>query len=79
MRRLSEAAVDNLAELHAVDYRAAGLGDFGQPAGYVERQVGGWSERYRKARTDDVPELDAPRPGSPSSSPLRPRSRPARR
>jgi aminoglycoside phosphotransferase (APT) family kinase protein len=58
MRRLSEAAVDGLAELHAVDYRAAGLAGFGHPAGYVERQVGGWSERWRKARTDDVPDLD---------------------
>jgi len=58
MRRLSEAAVDGLAALHAVDYRAAGLADFGHPAGYVERQVGGWSERWRKARTDDVPDLD---------------------
>jgi aminoglycoside phosphotransferase (APT) family kinase protein len=58
MRRLSEAAVDGLAELHAVDFRAAGLADFGRPEGYVERQVAGWSERWRKARTDDVPDLD---------------------
>ena len=58
MRQLSEAAVDGLAELHAVHYRAAGLADFGRPEGYVGRQVGGWSERWRKARTDDVPDLD---------------------
>ena len=58
MRAVSEAAVDGLAELHAVDWRAAGLGDFGRPEGYVERQVTGWSERWRNARTDDVPDLD---------------------
>jgi aminoglycoside phosphotransferase (APT) family kinase protein len=58
MRRLSEAVVDGLAELHAVDFRAAGLADFGRPEGYVERQVEGWSERWLRARTDEVPDLD---------------------
>jgi aminoglycoside phosphotransferase (APT) family kinase protein len=58
MRRLSEAAVDGLAELHAVDFAAAGLGDLGRPQGYVERQVSGWHERWRNARTDDVPDVD---------------------
>ena len=33
---------------------AAGLGDFGKPAGYVERQVKGWSERYVAAQTDEL-------------------------
>lgn len=42
-------------ELHAVDWRAAGLEDFGRPAGYVKRQVDGWSRRYRNARTPDAP------------------------
>ena len=58
MRRISETLVDGLAELHAVDYAAAGLGDLGHPAGYVERQVAGWTERWRGARTDDVPDVD---------------------
>jgi aminoglycoside phosphotransferase (APT) family kinase protein len=58
MRGLSEAVVDGLVELHAVDFRAAGLADFGHPAGYVERQVEGWSGRWQKAKTDDVPDLD---------------------
>jgi aminoglycoside phosphotransferase (APT) family kinase protein len=58
LRRLSEAAVDGLAELHAVDYEAAGLGNLGRPAGYVERQVSGWTERWRGSRTDDVPDVD---------------------
>jgi aminoglycoside phosphotransferase (APT) family kinase protein len=58
MRQVSEAAVDGLAELHAVDPAAAGLGDLGRPAGYVERQVAGWTERWNNARTDDVPAVD---------------------
>lgn len=58
MRRLSEAFIDHLAELHAVDYEAAGLGDLGQPDGYVARQVKGWTERYKNARTDDIPEIE---------------------
>ncbi|HYO69247.1 MAG TPA: phosphotransferase family protein [Archangium sp.] len=58
MRKLSENFVDNLAELHAVDWRAAGLGELGKPEGYLGRQVAGWTERYGKARTDDLPEME---------------------
>jgi aminoglycoside phosphotransferase (APT) family kinase protein len=68
-RRLCELLVDALVELHAIDYAAAGLGDFGKPAGYVERQVRGWTERYTGSQTDDIPVvtevaawLDANRP-----------------
>ncbi len=57
-RRLGEAFIDNLARLHAIDYRAAGLGDLGKPEGYVERQVSGWIGRYEKARTDTWPAMD---------------------
>jgi aminoglycoside phosphotransferase (APT) family kinase protein len=56
--RLSQVLVDTLAELHAVDYEAAGLGDFGKPAGYVARQVTGWTTRYVGAQTDDLPVVD---------------------
>jgi len=58
MRRLSEAAIDTLAEIHAIDYAKVGLGDLGKPEGYVERQVRGWTERYNKAETDPVPDFD---------------------
>lgn len=56
--RLCEAFVDTLAGLHAIDYQAAGLGDFGKPEGYVERQVTGWSKRYTAAQTDDIATVD---------------------
>jgi aminoglycoside phosphotransferase (APT) family kinase protein len=58
MQALSEAAVDGLADLHAADYQAAGLGDLGRPEGYVARQVEGWSGRWANARTDDMPDVD---------------------
>ncbi len=58
MRALSEGLVDALAELHAVDPRAAGLSGLGRPAGYTARQVSGWTERWRNARTAEVPDID---------------------
>src|SRR5215212_7145392 len=58
MRRLSETFVHNLAEIHEIDYEAAGLGDLGSPQGYVQRQVEGWTRRYYNARTDDVPSIE---------------------
>ncbi|HET9949656.1 MAG TPA: phosphotransferase family protein [Longimicrobiales bacterium] len=57
-RRISFALMGTLAELHAVDYEAAGLGDLGRPAGYARRQIEGWTKRYRAAQTDDVPDAE---------------------
>jgi aminoglycoside phosphotransferase (APT) family kinase protein len=53
-RELSGKVVDRLVDLHAVDVGKAGLADLGKGAGYVERQIRGWSERYVAARTDNV-------------------------
>ena len=58
MRAMSESLVDTLADLHAFDWRAAGLEKIARPDGYVARQVGGWTARYAAARTDDVPALE---------------------
>jgi len=54
-RDLCLSVVDKLVELHQVDYRAAGLEDLGKGEGYCERQVKGWSGRYSKAKTWNVP------------------------
>jgi aminoglycoside phosphotransferase (APT) family kinase protein len=56
--RLCRALVDTLAALHEVDWRAAGLSDFGRPEGYVARQVRGWTDRYQAAATGPVPAMD---------------------
>jgi len=57
-QQLSSTWMDVLVELHAVDYEAAGLGDFGRPEGYVERQIKGWSKRYVKAKTSEVKAIE---------------------
>ena len=57
MAAIASGFVDTLAELHAVDYEAAGLGELGRPEGYVRRQVDGWTGRYAKARTDEIAEM----------------------
>ncbi|MDE9366144.1 phosphotransferase family protein [Luteipulveratus sp. YIM 133132] len=53
-RALCRRVLDVLADLHAVDVEATGLSDLRRGAGYVGRQVAGWSDRYRKARTRNV-------------------------
>ncbi|HUP44943.1 MAG TPA: phosphotransferase family protein [Thermoanaerobaculia bacterium] len=55
VRRLCLRFLDALVELHHVDHVAAGLEHLGKGAGYTKRQVEGWSERYRNARTWNVP------------------------
>ena len=59
MSRLSQAFIQNLADIHSVDIQEAGLSDFGRPEGYVERQIIGWTERYYNAQTDDIQQIDA--------------------
>jgi aminoglycoside phosphotransferase (APT) family kinase protein len=58
VRALHENLIDNLVTLHAVDYEAAGLGDLGKPAGYVQRQVSGWTQRYFAAQTDEIASVE---------------------
>jgi aminoglycoside phosphotransferase (APT) family kinase protein len=58
-RRASAALVDALAGLHAVDIAEHGLDSLGKPAGFVERQVRGWAERWHRSQTDELPEMDA--------------------
>ncbi len=59
VRQLFENLVNVHVELHAVDYHKIGLSNFGKPQGYVERQVLGWSKRYRAARTPDAPDCES--------------------
>ncbi|MPY56086.1 phosphotransferase family protein [Streptomyces spongiae] len=58
-RRCSEALVDQLAALHTVDPYGIGLGGFGRPAGYLERQVRRWRGQWDLVATRELPELDA--------------------
>lgn len=57
--RIAEELVDALVELHAVDWRAAGIA--GKESGYLERQVRRWSGQWEltRPRTRELPGLDA--------------------
>ncbi len=57
-RRCSEELIDVLVAIHAVDYHAVGLDDFGRPDGYVERQVRRWSEQWERSKTRELPPID---------------------
>lgn len=58
VRALCESMIDSLAQLHQVDLEVTGLAELDKGPGYVKRQVDGWSQRYRAARTPDVPEAE---------------------
>jgi aminoglycoside phosphotransferase (APT) family kinase protein len=57
-RRIGDALVATLAQLHAIDFRAIGLADFGRPDGYLERQVRRWSEQWERSKTDALPAIE---------------------
>ena len=48
-----------LAALHDVDPEAVGLGDYGPPGHYLERQTARWTKQYRASETDDIPAMNA--------------------
>ncbi|WP_425409728.1 phosphotransferase family protein [Hyphococcus sp.] len=55
---LYHALIDTLSHLHTVDYEAAGLGDYGKPGNYFERQIGRWSKQYEAAETATIQEMN---------------------
>jgi aminoglycoside phosphotransferase (APT) family kinase protein len=60
-RRIGDALVDVLAELHTIDPGSVGLADFGRPAGFMERQLRRWAKQWDATAMDDSPtaECDA--------------------
>ncbi|OBF39579.1 acyl-CoA dehydrogenase [Mycobacterium sp. ACS1612] len=50
-----DALIRVLADLHAVDPDAVGLGDFGKPTGYLERQVRRWGGQWELVRRENDP------------------------
>lgn len=55
---MSRALIDGLADLHRIDVAGAGLAGLGKPEGFLQRQVEGWSERWRQAVTAPVPAME---------------------
>ncbi len=68
-RALCENMIQRLVDLHQVEWRGTALRELAREGDFVERQVSGWSDRFVKARTPDVPDytdimawLEASRP-----------------
>ncbi|MFL6247785.1 MAG: phosphotransferase family protein [Thermoanaerobaculia bacterium] len=57
-RRISGSVIDTLADLHAIDVQAHGLDSLGKPAGFVARQIRGWTERWHGSKTSDIPRME---------------------
>ena len=57
-RRVGEAMIDALADLHLLDIDQYGLTALGKASGFVERQVRGWSERWHGSQTSEQPAMD---------------------
>ncbi|MDL9935189.1 phosphotransferase family protein [Gordonia sp. ABSL1-1] len=58
VERNVDALVRTLADLHAVDFRAVGLGEFGRPAGFAARQVKLWARQWGHVKTRELPDVD---------------------
>ncbi len=56
--KIADELIDALVELHAVDWRAAGLEGFGKPTGYLERQLRRFIGLWEHNRTRELPEVD---------------------
>jgi aminoglycoside phosphotransferase (APT) family kinase protein len=54
----SEHLIDVLAELHAVDIDAVGLGDLARREGYIERQLRRWTKQWANSKTRELPAID---------------------
>ncbi|MEU0796612.1 phosphotransferase family protein [Amycolatopsis sp. NPDC005961] len=57
-RAIADALVDTLVDLHAVDPAAVGLGDFGRPEGFLERQLRRWKKQLDASRSRDLDGID---------------------
>ncbi|CAD6193161.1 unnamed protein product [Caenorhabditis auriculariae] len=57
-RRAYEEALKTLAQIHAVDFEKAGLGDYGRKDGYMERNLKRWLNNYEMAKTEEIPEME---------------------
>ena len=57
-RPVYRAMAQAMAAMHAVDPAAVGLGDFGRPGNYFERQLARWSRQYEESPCERIPELD---------------------
>jgi aminoglycoside phosphotransferase (APT) family kinase protein len=55
---MCDALVDVLADLHTIEPEEIGLGDYGRPNGYLERQLRRWHHQWNLTKTHEVPAVD---------------------
>jgi aminoglycoside phosphotransferase (APT) family kinase protein len=58
-KRIAEELIDALVEIHGVDWRAAGLEDFGKPTGYLERQLRRFLGLWELNKTREIPAVES--------------------
>jgi len=68
-RQYFDAMTGTLAKLHKLDADALGLGDYGKPQGYLQRQVSLWSRQYRNSQTDVLSDMEVLMELLPAASP----------
>lgn len=56
--KVYQAMAETLATLHAVDWRAVGLDDFGRVGGFFERQIRRWRSQWELSQTRSNPAID---------------------
>ncbi|CAI5451450.1 unnamed protein product [Caenorhabditis angaria] len=57
-RQVYEEALKTLAKIHSIDYKKAGLSDFGRADGYMERNLKRWTDAFEMSKTEEIPEMD---------------------
>ena len=57
-RAVTFEMVDTLARLHNIDCEKAGVGSYGKPGNYFERQVARWTKQYRASETERLEAME---------------------
>jgi len=52
------AMAETLATLHAVDWEAVGLGDYGKPGNFFARQIARWTRQWEASKTADSADIE---------------------
>jgi len=56
--KIYQAEIDVIADLHSVDYKKAGLEDYGRPGNYVARQLSRWGKQYKASETERIEAME---------------------
>jgi aminoglycoside phosphotransferase (APT) family kinase protein len=57
-RAMYRSMAETLAKLHRVDWKAVGLGDYGKPGNYFERQIARWTKQWAMSKTAENADID---------------------